>query len=231
MQESWQKYAAEAYGTFVLVGIGTGAILAAQVSGGGVVEIALAFGLALTAGLFTVGRISGGHFNPAVSLAMFLDQRLSLMDMIGYWVSQALGAVIASLALAWIISKDAVATTITTVNAQFVSSFGGFVGEAILTAVFVLAVLVISRSTSHVKFLGIGLTLSAVHFIGVPFTGASVNPARSFAPALVGGEFTDIWIYMVGPAVGGIVAWLLYKVVVTGDTDLSDDIGDVRDSF
>jgi aquaporin Z len=231
MQESWQKYAAEVYGTFVLVGVGTGAILAAQVSGGGVAEISLAFGLALMAGLFTVGRISGGHFNPAVSLAMFLDQRLSLIDMIGYWVSQALGAVIASLALAWIISKDAVATTVTTVNSQFVSSFGGFVGEAILTAVFVLAVLVISRSTSHVKFLGIGFTLAAVHFIGVPFTGSSVNPARSFAPALVGGEFTDIWIYMVGPAVGGIVAWLLYKVIVTGDTDLRDDIEDVRDSF
>lgn len=231
MQESWQKYAAEAYGTFVLVGIGTGAILAAQVSGGGVVEISLGFGLALVAGLFTVGRISGGHFNPAVSLAMFLDQRMSLMDMIGYWVSQALGAVIASLALAWIISKDAVATTVTTVNSQFVSSFGGFVGEAILTAVFVLAVLVISRSTSQVKFLGIGLTLAAVHFIGVPFTGSSVNPARSFAPALVGNEFTDIWIYMVGPAVGGIVAWLLHTVLVEGDTDLRDDFEDVRDSF
>ena len=231
MQESWQKYAAEAYGTFVLVGIGTGAILAAQVSGGGVVEISLAFGLALTAGLFTVGRISGGHFNPAVSLAMFLDQRLSLIDMIGYWVSQALGAVVASLALAWIISTDAVATTVTTVNSLFISSFGGFVGEAMLTAVFVLAVLVISRSTSQVKFLGIGFTLAAVHLIGVPFTGASVNPARSFAPALVGGEYTDFWIYMAGPAVGGIVAWVLYKVIVTGDTDLRDDIEDVRDSF
>jgi aquaporin Z len=231
MQESWQKYAAEAYGTFVLVGVGTGAILAAQVSGGGVVEISLAFGLALVAGLFTVGRISGGHFNPAVSLAMFLDQRMSLIDMIGYWVSQALGAVIASLALAWIISKDAVSTTVTAVNEQFVSTSGGLVGEAILTAVFVLAVLVISRGTSHVKFLGIGLTLSAVHFIGVPFTGASVNPARSFAPALVGGEFTDIWIYMVGPAVGGVVAWVLYKVLVEGDTDLRDDLEDVRDSF
>ncbi|MDX1450551.1 MAG: aquaporin, partial [Acidimicrobiia bacterium] len=63
------------------------------------------------------------------------------------------------------------------------------------------------------------------------FTGASVNPARSFAPALVGGEYTDFWIYMAGPAVGGIVAWVLYKVIVTGDTDLRDDIEDVRDSF
>lgn len=229
--ENWQRYAAEVYGTFVLVIIGTGAILAAQVSGGGVVEISFGFGLGLVAGLYTVGRISGGHFNPAVSLAMFLDQRLSLMDMIGYWVSQTLGAVIASLALAWVVSKDAVASTITTVNSDFVSDFGGVVGEAILTVVFVLAVLVLSRTTSQTKFLGIGLTLAAVHLIGVPFTGSSVNPARSFAPALVGEDFTDFWVYLVGPAIGGIVAWLVYKVVVTGDTDLRDDIGEVTDSF
>lgn len=228
--DNWQKYAAEAYGTFVLVGIGTGAILAAAVSGGGVVEVSLAFGLALIAGLYSVGRISGGHFNPAVSLAMFLDQRISLTDMVTYWVAQAVGAVLASLALAWVISKDAVATTITAVNEQFVSTFGGFVGEAILTAVFVVAVLVLSKSTSYTKYLGIGFTLAAVHLIGVPFTGSSVNPARSFAPALVGGEWGDIWIYLVGPAVGAVVGWIIYKVVVTGDTDLTDDLGDIKDS-
>lgn len=228
--DNWQKYAAEAYGTFVLVGIGTGAILAAAVSGGGVVEISFAFGLALVAGLYSVGRISGGHFNPAVSLAMFLDQRISLTDMVGYWVAQAAGAVLASLALAWVISKDAVSTTITVVNEQFVSTFGGFVGEAILTAVFVVAVLVMSKSTSYTKYLGIGFTLTAVHLIGVPFTGSSVNPARSFAPALVGGEWGDIWIYLLGPAVGAIVGWVIYKVVVTGDTDLMDDVGDIKDS-
>ena len=228
---NWQKYAAEVYGTFVLVGVGTGAIMGAQISGGGVLEISLAFGLALVAGLYSVGRISGGHFNPAISLSMFLDQRLSLMDMIGYWISQVLGGVLASLTLAWIISKDGVATTITTVNSTFVSDFGGFIGEAVLTAIFVVAVLVMSRSTSYTKFLGIGLTLSAIHLIGVPFTGASVNPARSFAPALVGGEFADIWIYMVGPAVGAIVGWLIYKVVVTGDTDLMDDVSEIKDSL
>jgi len=225
--ENWQKYAAEAYGTFVLVGIGTGAILAAQVSGGGVIEISLAFGLALIAGLYSVGRISGGHFNPAVSLGMFLDQRMSLADMIGYWVAQVVGGLVGSLALAWVISQDAVETTVTAVNAQFVDTFGGFVGEAILTAVFVLAVLVLSKSTSYTKYLGIGFTLAAVHLIGVPFTGASVNPARSLAPAIVGGEFTDIWIYIVGPAVGAVIGWVLFKVIVTGDTDLSDDIRDM----
>lgn len=222
--ENWQKYAAEAYGTFVLVGIGTGAIMAASVAGGGIIEIAFAFGLALMAGLYTVGRISGGHFNPAVSLGMFLDQRISAADMAGYWVAQVAGGILASLALAFVISKDAVAGTITVVNSQFVDTFGGFVGEALLTMIFVMAVLVMSKSTSYTKYIGIGFTLTAVHLIGIPFTGASVNPARSLAPAIVGGEYNDIWIYLAGPATGAVLAWVLYKFIVTGDTDLIDDI-------
>jgi aquaporin Z len=222
--ENWQKYAAEAYGTFVLVGIGTGAIMAAAVAGGGIIEIAFAFGLALVAGLYTVGRISGGHFNPAVTLGMFLDQRISAADMVGYWVAQVAGGILASLTLAFIISKNAVADTITVVNSQFVDTFGGFVGEALLTTIFVMAVLVMSKSTSYTKYIGIGFTLTAVHLIGIPFTGASVNPARSLAPAIVGGEYNDIWIYLAGPAAGAVLAWVLYKFIVTGDTDLVDDI-------
>ena len=222
--ENWQKYAAEVYGTFVLVGIGTGAILAAAVTGGGVIEVSFAFGLALTAGLYTVGRISGGHFNPAVTLGMFLDQRISLTDMIGYWAAQVVGGVLASLALAFIISKEAVAGTITAVNSQYVDTFGGFVGEALLTMVFVMAVLVLAKSSSFSKYIGMGFTLTAVHLIGVAFTGASVNPARSLAPAIVGSEFNDIWIYLAGPAVGAALAWVLYKFIVEGDLDLADDV-------
>ncbi len=225
--ENWQKYAAEVYGTFVLVGIGTGAILAAAVTGGGVIEISFAFGLALMAGLYTVGRISGGHFNPAVTLGMFLDQRISAVDMVGYWVSQVVGGLLASLVLALIISKDAVAGTITAVNSQYVDTFGGFVGEALLTMIFVMAFLVMAKSTSYTKYIGIGFTLTAVHLMGFAFTGASVNPARSLAPAIVVGEFNDIWIYLAGPAVGAVLAWVLYKFIVTGDTDLMDDIKEI----
>ncbi|OFW63369.1 MAG: hypothetical protein A2135_01735 [Actinobacteria bacterium RBG_16_67_15] len=221
---SWQKYAAEAYGTFVLVLFGTGAILA---SGGDYLVIALAFGLALVVGLYTVGRVSGGHFNPAVSLGMFLDKRISLNDMVFYWVAQLVGAVIASLALAYLGSKAAVASTATALGG--LEAFKGVVGEAILTAVFVMAILVMAKSTSYTKFLGIGLTLAAVHLVGIGFTGASVNPARSFAPALVGGTWTDFWVYVVGPLVGAVIAWVLYKVVVTGDTNLMDDMKDMMD--
>jgi aquaporin Z len=216
---NWQKYAAEVYGTFVLVLFGTGAILA---SGGDYVVVAFAFGLALVIGLFTVGRISGGHFNPAVSLGAFLDKRISLNDMLFYWVAQVAGAVLASLALAYLASKDAVATTITSFGQ--LEAVKGLLGEAIFTAVFVMAILVLARIPSYTKVLGIGLTLLAIHLAGIGFTGASVNPARSLAPAIVGGEFGDIWVYLVGPGIGAILGWVLYKFIVTGDTDLTDDV-------
>jgi aquaporin Z len=216
---NWQKYAAEVYGTFVLVLFGTGAVLA---SGGDYVAISFAFGLALVVGLFTVGRVSGGHFNPAVSLGAFLDKRISLSDMLFYWVSQVAGALIASLALVYLASKAAVATTVNALGG--LEAFKGLVGEAILTAIFVMAILVLSKSASYTKLLGIGLTLTAVHLAGIGFTSAGVNPARSLAPAIASGEFGDIWVFLLGPAIGAILGWVLYKFIVTGDTDLTDDV-------
>ncbi|OFW62525.1 MAG: hypothetical protein A2135_00870 [Actinobacteria bacterium RBG_16_67_15] len=216
---NWQKYAAEVYGTFVLVLFGTGAVLA---SGGDYVAISFAFGLALVVGLFTVGRVSGGHFNPAVSLGAFLDKRISLSDMLFYWVSQVAGALIASFALVYLASKAAVATTVNALGG--LEAFKGLVGEAILTAIFVMAILVLSKSASYTKLLGIGLTLTAVHLAGIGFTSAGVNPARSLAPAIASGEFGDVWVFLLGPAVGAILGWVLYKFIVTGDTDLTDDV-------
>jgi aquaporin Z len=216
---NWQKYAAEVYGTFVLVLFGTGAVLA---SGGDYVAISFAFGLALVVGLFTVGRVSGGHFNPAVSLGAFLDKRISLSDMLFYWVSQVAGALIASFALVYLASKAAVATTVNALGG--LEAFKGLVGEAILTAIFVMAILVLSKSASYTKLLGIGLTLTAVHLAGIGFTSAGVNPARSLAPAIASGEFGDIWVFLLGPAIGAILGWVLYKFIVTGDTDLTDDV-------
>jgi aquaporin Z len=214
---SLRKYAAEAYGTFVLVGLGTAAIIAAVAGAGDAIGISLAFGLALLVGLFTVGHISGGHFNPAVSLAMYLDRRLALGDMVAYWVSQAVGAVLASLTLAWIIGKDAVATTVSVVNEAAVSTAGGYVTEAILTTVFVLVILVVTRAASSATFFVIALALTSVHLAGIPLTGASVNPARSLAPALVAGEWANFGVYVVGPLVGAVVAFVLYRGLVARD--------------
>jgi aquaporin Z len=224
--DNWQKYAAEAYGTFVLVGIGTGAYLVSQ---GDLVVTAFAFGFALIAALYTVGRVSGGHFNPAVTLGAFLDQRISAVDMVGYWVSQIVGGVLASFAWAFVVNSDFVALSTTRLGinpgtGSQLTTFDGIFGEALFTLIFVMAVLVLMKSTSYTKYIGMGFTLTAVTFVGLAFTGASVNPARSLAPAIVGGEFTDIAVYLIGPAIGAVLAWVLYKFVVTGDLDLMDDI-------
>ena len=96
--------------------------------------------------------------------------------------------------------------------------------------VFVFAILVLSKSKAHTKFLGMGAALAAVHMLGIPFTGASVNPARSFAPALVGDAWSGFWVYVVGPVVGAVLAWVLYKLIVEGDTDFSDDLSDIKDN-
>ncbi len=160
-----------------------------------------------------------------MTLGAFLDKRIDISGLLGYWVSQLAGAVLASLALALVTSKDIVAGTVTALNPG-VEDFGGFVWEALLTAVFVMTILVVTRRSRNrrIRFLGIGLTLAAVHFAGVGITGASVNPARSFAPALVGGEWADIWIYIVGPLAGAVLAFVLYKVIVRGDLNFSDDV-------
>jgi aquaporin Z len=200
----------------VLVGLGTAAIIAATAGAGDAIGVSLAFGLALLVGLFTVGHISGGHFNPAVSLALYLDRRLALGGMAGYWVSQAAGAVLASLTLSCV-GRDAVAATVNVVNEAAVSTAGGYVTEAILTAVFVLVILVVTRAASSATFFVIALALTSVHLAGIPLTGASVNPARSLAPALVAGEWANFGVYVVGPLVGAVVAFVLFRGLVARD--------------
>jgi len=228
--KTWQKYAAEVFGTFMLVGIGTGAILGIKQAGEPlIIGVSLAFGLALITALYSLARVSGGHFNPVVSLAMFLDRRIGLSDTIGYMISQALGAFMASGVLAIVLSRADVAATATQVSGA-ISEFEGFIAEAVFTLVFVFAILVLSKSQAHTKFLGMGAALAAVHMLGIPFTGASVNPARSFAPALVGDAWSGFWVYVIGPAVGAVIAWVLYKLIVEGDTDFSDDLSEIKDN-
>jgi aquaporin Z len=215
MTDSLQKYLAELFGTFTLVFIGTMGILAArgelQVS---VLAIAFAFGLALLAGLYAFADISGGHFNPGVSLAMFLDKRLTAQDMIAYWVAQLAGAVLGSLSVLIAFDQDAVTLTATLPGGQGAGT--ALFLELLATAVFVLVIL---NSTSIERHAGtalvaIPLTLVAAHLALVPFSGSSLNTARSFGPALIGSEWTDFWVYIVGPVAGAIVGWLVYSVVV-----------------
>jgi aquaporin Z len=204
------KYLAEFLGTFILVFFGSMGILAVGGAGGAaeIVAIAFAFGLALLAGIWALGHVSGGHFNPAVTLAMVLDGRTSFGDAIGYWVGQFAGAGVASLLVMAASSREAVAGTVT----GYETLSTGILMELALTTVFILVILAVTTNgTSHAP-VAIALTLVGAHLAGIPFSGTSVNPARSFGPAVVSGEIEQLWVYIVFPLAGGIVAWALYRL-------------------
>ena len=207
-----RNYLAELLGTFTLVFIGSVSLLAALATNAPfVITVAFGFGLALLAGLYAFGEISGGHFNPAVSLAMFLSGRLELPTMIGYWIAQILGAVLGSLAVLAAFGQDDVASTVTAASA----SWDAFWLELVLTTLFVAVILQSSRSQRvyGTALLAIPLTLVAIHLAAIPTSGSSVNPARSLGPALVGNEWGDFWIYLTAPLIGGVIGALIHRVL------------------
>lgn len=227
-----QKLLAELFGTFTLVFVGSLSIVAAGTMSAGpvlLVSVALGFGLALLIGLYAFGEVSGGHYNPAVSLAMFLDKRLPAGDLIGYWIAQVAGALLASLVvlIAW--DSDTVAGTITGND----DTWPAFVVEVVLTALFLAVILQVTRSTTYGRsaLTTIPLALVGIHVAAIPISGASVNPARSLGPAIIGTEFDDIWLYIVAPLLGGVLGWVVHKVVVMGDTNLRDDLESARASM
>lgn len=205
------KYLAELIGTYVLVGIGSMGILAAGSGGASIVAIAFAFGLAYLAGIYAVGHVSGGHFNPAVTLGAFLDKRVDFTDLVGYWIGQLAGGLLASLTVLVVAEKAGVQATYTRL-AEGVEVWEGVLIEAILTAVFVLVILSSTKYAVKVAGAAMSLTLAAIHLAAFPFTGSSVNPARSFGPAVIGGDGPDLWIYIVAPLVGAVVGWALYRL-------------------
>lgn len=224
MQKHIQIYLAEVLGTFTLVFIGAGAVI-----GFGDAGVApFAFGLALLVGLYIFGDISGGHFNPIVSLSMLLDRRMSAKEVGPYWVAQFVGAILAALALLLMSSSDDVAKAATVPGSHGVR--GAFFAELFYSAVFMLVILVVTKSEAakSVTYIVIGLSLMAIHFAAVPWSGSSVNPARSLGTALVGWEWTDFWIYILAPPAGAILGWIVYAVAIKGDMNLKDDFQGFR---
>jgi aquaporin Z len=210
-----RAYLAELLGTFLFFAIGMASVQAVGALGAGaplLVVVPLGFGLGLLAAIFTFGHISGGHFNPAVSLAMAIDGRLSPMDAAGYIVSQIIGAIGASALILVLWNQAAVASTITAPGSGF-SDGQALILETVLTAIFLLVILTSTRHASALAPLAIPLTLVGIHLAAVPFTGASVNPARSIAPALLGGDLSKLWIYLVAPVVGAVIAALVYRTL------------------
>jgi aquaporin Z len=200
-------------GTFLFFAIGLTSVQAVGALGSAaplLVVVPLAFGLGLLAAVFAFGHISGGHFNPAVSVAMVIDGRITPADAAGYIVAQVIGAIGAAGLVLLLWDQAAVAGTITAPGSGF-SDIQALILEAVLTAIFLLVILASTKHASTHAALAIPLTLVAIHLAAVPFTGASVNPARSIGPALLGGDISKLWIYLVAPIVGAVAAALIYR--------------------
>jgi len=210
-----RAYLAELLGTFLFFAIGLSSVQAVGALGGAaplLVVVPLAFGLGLLAAIFAFGHLSGGHFNPAVTVAMVIDGRTSPTDAVGYIIAQIVGAIGAALLVLVLWDQAAVAGTITAPGSGF-TDLDAVILEAVLTAIFLLVILSSTKHASTHAALAIPLTLVAIHLVAVPFTGSSVNPARSIGPALVGGNLSSLWIYLVAPIVGAVVAALVYRAV------------------
>ena len=213
--DSIKKYIAEFIGTLVLVlfACGTAAVVGCSAENGtGYLLTALSFGLVIVAMAYSIGNISGCHINPAVSIAMLVSGKMSVTDFIGYVIAQFAGATAGAALLMMFVGKESGLGANGLYNGDIWLSI---LIEIILTFVFVIAILgVTSREgNSAVAGIVIGLTLTLVHILGIYFTGTSVNPARSFGPALlVGGDaLKNVWVFLLAPLVGGILAALVYK--------------------
>jgi MIP family channel proteins len=180
--------------------------------------VPFSFGLGLLAAIFAVGHISGGHFNPAVTVAALLDRRTEVTDAIGYILAQVIGAIAAAVVVFVVSGQGAVAAGITQPGGG-VSDIGALIIEFFMTAGFILVILVCMQRAAALAALAIPLTLVAIHFASATLSGASVNPARSIGSALIGGDLSSLWIYIVGPIAGAIAGWGLYWVLVREVTE------------
>ena len=218
--KDFRKYLAEFIGTGVLVFVACGvAGQVCDVGGAGHLMTALAFGLVIVAMAYSIGNISGCHINPAVSLAMLISKKMSVKDFIGYIVAQYLGAT-AGAGLLYAMVKNPAELGANALAGGADGSILISLGiEAALTFVFVLAILGVTSKESNgaVAGLVIGGALVLVHLLGIPFTGTSVNPARTFGPALFNGSLSIYWVFLVGPLVGGALAALVYKFLAKED--------------
>jgi aquaporin Z len=224
------KFAAEFFGTAVLVLGGCGTALFGHV---GFLGVALAFGLTIVAAAYGIGHISGAHLNPAVSLGVFVNGRMSWQEMLWYWCAQILGAICAA-AILFGIAKSAnmeIGTFAANGYGEFFSDadvaggylrtnvWGAFATECVLTFVFLMVILGVTDSKhANGAFggLAIGLTLTLIHLISIPLTNTSVNPARSISQAIFSENalaLPQLWLFIVAPLVGAALAGLCYKCI------------------
>ena len=230
--ESIKKFIAEFIGTGVLVVGGCGTAIGVNTltanykvpvpTAATIIAISLAFGLAIVAMAYSIGNVSGCHVNPAVSLAVLINGGMSVKDFIGYVVAQLLGATAGAAGL-WLtfgsntnLGANGYGVG---VSALGIGALGAGVVEVVLTFIFVLAILGVTSKAENGKLAGlvIGLTLTFVHLIGIVFTGTSVNPARSFGPAVLQGGIAlrQLYVFILAPLVGAVIAALVHKFILS----------------
>ncbi len=210
-----RRCVAEFIGTFALVFVGVGAVGVSPEKGGGLLSIALAFGLTIGVMVSATLHISGGQFNPAVSLALLATGKMSLHDALFYILTQLIAAVAAAGVLQ-LMFGGYVNYNGTPVPGKEFSVSATLVMEMILTFILVFVIFGVAvdkRGPNYLAGLLIGLTVTLDILIGGPYTGASMNPARSFGPALIGMQWKAWWVYWVGPLLGGVLAGLVYNFV------------------
>ncbi|MBQ3469293.1 MAG: MIP family channel protein [Bacilli bacterium] len=225
-----KKYVAEFIGTLVLVVFGCGSAVGINsllTSSGATIPlaistltIAIAFGLVIVAMAYSIGRVSGCHINPAVSLGVWMNNKMTTKDFVGYVIAQVIGGLAGAGILAYLFNstKSLGANGYGELSALGCSMGVAIVIEVILTFVFVLTVLSVTEKAENSRIAGlvIGFTLTLVHILGIPFTGTSVNPARSLGPALIsGGEvLSQVWVFILAPLVGAAIAAIVYKLLI-----------------
>lgn len=221
-----KKYLAEMIGTMILVLVGCGSAVFAGApqpfAPVGTLGVAFAFGLSVLVMCYTIGKISGCHINPAITLGVWLSKRMTAKDAGMYMLFQVIGGIIGS-SILYVLAKDSGSTTTLTGANGYTHLTMAFVAEAVFTFIFVLVVLGSTSKGANNKFAGIaiGLTLVVAHIVCIPITGTSVNPARSIGPALFqgGAALSQLWLFIVAPLLGGAVASVVWRVL---DTDTEE---------
>ncbi len=210
-----RAYLAELLGSFLFFTIGYASVAAFAVASAptpNLLVVPFSFGFGLLAAIFAFGHVSGGHFNPAVTVAMILDKRTTPADAVGYIIAQIIGAIAAGAVVLIAVSQEAVKAGITKPGTG-ITDIGALILETVFTAGFIAVILAATKRAPALAPLAIPLTLVAIHFATATLSGASVNPARSIGSAVVGGDLGQLWIYLVAPIVGAVLGWAAYQVI------------------
>jgi len=216
-----KKYISEFIGTFVLVFMGCGsAIFLGVATNGGHLAVALSFGLSIVAMAYVIGNISGCHINPAVSLSLLMSKKMTIKDFCAYVIAQILGAIAGAGILQLLLSLTGLYDHSGALGSNAIGGLGvagAFLIEVILTFIFVIVVLGIvhDKTKASVGGIVIGLSLTFVHVVGIPFTGTSVNPARSLGPAIFAGTgaLSDVWLFILAPLLGAALAAVVFMCI------------------